>query len=61
MHRGMTPSPDSGFVKDLKTFDPKLEIAFDRRYDAFVITQPSQVSHAGSTSLSGARHIITSE
>ena len=44
MHRGMTPTPDSGFVKDLKTFDPKLEISFDRRFDAFVITQPSQVS-----------------
>ena len=44
MFNGLTPSPDSQFVKDLKTFDPKLGIQFSRKFGRFVITQPSKVS-----------------
>jgi hypothetical protein len=44
MFNGLTPSPDRQFVKDLKTFDPKLGIRFCRNRGQFVITQPSKVS-----------------
>ncbi len=44
MFNGLTPSPDSQFVKDLKAFDPKLGVRFCRKRGQFVITQPSQLS-----------------
>lgn len=39
MYQGVTPVPDSGFVKDLKAFDPKLRVRFERHMERFVITK----------------------
>jgi len=40
MYEGLTPSPDSTFVRKLREFDPKLEVRFSRRHGRFIITQP---------------------
>jgi hypothetical protein len=39
MYQGVTPAPDSAFVKDLKAFDPLLRVRFERRMERFVITK----------------------
>lgn len=39
MYQGVTPAPDSTFVKDLKAFDPLLRVRFERRMERFVITK----------------------
>ena len=46
MYRGITPTPDTGFVKKLKKFDPKLKLEFSRLLGKFVITQPRKL-HSG--------------
>jgi len=46
MWQGITPNPDSGFVKKLRTFDPKLKCQFSRKLECFVITQPNRL-HSG--------------
>lgn len=40
MFVGLTPSPDSGFVRQLHAFDKDLDVEFDRKLERFVITQP---------------------
>jgi hypothetical protein len=44
MYAGITPSVDPQFKKELKRFDPNLDIEFRRDYGTFVITQPSKLS-----------------
>jgi hypothetical protein len=39
MYQGVTPAPDSTFVKDLRAFDPLLRVRFERRMERFVITK----------------------
>jgi len=39
MYQGVTPAPDSTFVKDLRSFDPLLRVRFERRMERFVITK----------------------
>ena len=46
MWQGITPSPDSGFIKNLKKFDPKLKCQFSRKLGLFVITQSNRL-HSG--------------
>lgn len=43
MWKGITPEPDPGFVRKLKTFDPKLKCKFSRKLGKFVITQPTRL------------------
>ena len=40
MYVGITPSPDSGFVRQLRAFDRTLKVEFDRKIGLFTITQP---------------------
>ena len=40
---GMIPTPDSGFMRKLKTFDPNLDCEFNREVERFIITQPSRL------------------
>ena len=42
MYQGITPSPDPGFVRKLKEFDPTLRVEFSRELETFVIMQPSK-------------------
>ena len=44
MYQGITPSVDPQFKKELKRFDPNLDIEFNRKFGTFVITQPSKLS-----------------
>lgn len=37
MYQGVTPVPDSTFVKDLKQFDSRLDVTFDRVAERFII------------------------
>lgn len=37
MYKGVTPAPERRFVKDLKAYDDKLFVEFDRRFERFVI------------------------
>jgi len=39
MYKGIPPTPNPEFVKDLKVFDPKLDVKFDRISERFVITK----------------------
>lgn len=41
--QGITPTPDPGFMKKLKTFDPNLDCEFNREVERFIITQPSRL------------------
>lgn len=43
MWHGITPSPDPGFVRKLRDYDPKLRAEFRREYGKFAITQPAAV------------------
>ena len=43
-YQGLTPNVDPQFEKELKRFDPNLEVEFRRDFGTFVITQPSKVS-----------------
>lgn len=37
MYQGVTPVPDRQFLKDLKLFDDKLDVEFNREYERFVV------------------------
>lgn len=37
MYQGVTPVPDKAFVKDLKQFDSRLDVVFDRVAERFII------------------------
>jgi len=39
MYAGLTPAPDSSFVRQLRLFDKDLKVEFDRKLELFVITQ----------------------
>lgn len=41
--QGITPEPDPGFLRKLKTFDPNLDCEFNREVERFIITQPSRL------------------
>jgi len=41
--QGITPTPDPGFMRKLKTFDPALDCEFNREIEKFIITQPSRL------------------
>ncbi|KKN52254.1 hypothetical protein LCGC14_0614740 [marine sediment metagenome] len=41
---GLTPAPDTGFVRKLRDFDPTLRVQFSRQLGKFIITQPSNLS-----------------
>jgi len=41
--QGMTPIPDPGFMRKLRTFDPNLDCEFNREVERFIITQPSRL------------------
>lgn len=41
--QGITPTPDPGFMRKLKTFDPNLDCEFNREIERFIITQPSRL------------------
>jgi len=43
MWQGITPIPDSGFMRKLKVFDPNLDCEFNRHVERFIITQPSRL------------------
>lgn len=44
MYTGLTPSPDPGFIRKLRKFDPNLRLEFDRQQGKFVITQPTRLN-----------------
>jgi hypothetical protein len=44
MYAGCTPSPDPGFVRKLKDYEPTLGVHFDRKAECFVITQVGKIS-----------------
>ena len=44
MYQGITPTPDSNFVKKLHRYDSTLKCNFDRELSKFVITQPSMLN-----------------
>lgn len=37
MYQGVTPTPDRAFMKDLKQFDSRLDVVFDRMAERFII------------------------
>lgn len=43
MWTGILPTPDPGFMRKLKTFDPNLDCEFNRECECFIITQPSRL------------------
>jgi hypothetical protein len=43
MFHGITPTPNSGFVRKLKQLYPELEVEFSREHERFIITQPSRL------------------
>lgn len=47
LFKGLTPSPDPGFVKKLKKYDPSLKVEFSRKHKKFVITQPRKLVQGG--------------
>lgn len=42
--QGLTPTPDRGFVRKLREFDPDLSVEFDRGLGRFVIYQQGRIS-----------------
>ncbi|MEE9365990.1 MAG: hypothetical protein V3W44_04805, partial [Dehalococcoidales bacterium] len=43
MYHGLTPTPDPGFARKLREFDPKLRLEFSREHEKFIITQPTRL------------------
>jgi len=43
MWTGITPIPNSTFMRKLKRFDPNLDCEFNREVELFIITQPSRL------------------